>query len=130
MLNSAQDGSFKTGKGKIKLGNLRMRKFVLVAITSESKLGNSGPTGIGKTEDFRNLIKTFADGVVASGADNFEVIVVGHMDDLGVTAGDDKSQEREVRKLGLFNSRHVPVPPVFTGERRYSSVATCGMSRI
>lgn len=52
---------------------------------------------IGKSEDFCDLVKAFADGVVARGADNFEVIVAFHVDDLGMAAADDRGEERKLR---------------------------------
>ena len=52
--------------------------------------GDGGTAGVGKTEDFRHLIKAFADGVVASGADDVKVVVLVHFDNLGMAAGDNE----------------------------------------
>ena len=49
----------------------------------------------GKTEDFCDLVKAFADGVVARRADNFEVIMAFHVDNLGVAAADYGCEEWE-----------------------------------
>jgi len=59
---------------------------------------DAGASGIGETEDFGDFIESFADGIVQSGADNFEIIVRFHVDELGVTAGDDESYKRETWK--------------------------------
>ena len=89
-LNSAKDGSFEAREGKIKeVIGFGVRKMVFIGVTIFGGLRNGGATGVGKTEDFGDLIKTFADGIVAGGADDFEGVVGGHVKDLGVAAGDD-----------------------------------------
>lgn len=50
--------------------------------------GDGGTSWVGKTEDFGNFVETFANGVVASGADNFKMVVALHMNNLGVSARD------------------------------------------
>ncbi len=60
-----------------------------MGVTTESSLGDGGTSRVGKTEDFGDFVEDFADGVVVGSADNFERIVVGHVNELGVTAGYD-----------------------------------------
>ena len=59
-------------------------------------LSNSGTTRVGKAKDFGDFIKTFADGVIAGGADDFKMVMLLHKDNLGVTARDNESEERKL----------------------------------
>ena len=72
-----------------------MGEFVFVFVAFEGGLRDGGAAGVGEAEDFGDFVEAFADGVVASGADDLEVAVAGHFDDLGVATGDYKSKERE-----------------------------------
>ena len=88
-LDGAEHGSFEAGKRKIKIFNLRVGKVVFFRVAVFGGFGNRRPAWVGKTKDFGDFIETFANGIVVSGADDFEVIMLGHSDDLGVAAGDD-----------------------------------------
>ena len=68
-----------------------MGKGVFLWVALLGGFGNRGATGIGKTEDFGDFVEAFADGVVESGADDFKLVVGGHVDYLSVAAGDDQS---------------------------------------
>lgn len=68
-----------------------------MAISGKGCVGDGGAARVGKAEDFGDFVETFTDSVVAGGADNFEVIVRGGVEDLGVSAGNDKREEGEAR---------------------------------
>ncbi len=53
--------------------------------------GDFGTAWIGKTEDFGDFVKTFANGIVFGGANNFEGIMGGHGEDLGMATRNDES---------------------------------------
>lgn len=74
-----------------------MGKVVFVGVTIQGAFSNTGTTGVGEAEDFGDFVKTFTDGVIAGGADNFEMIVAGHIDNLSVPARDDKGKKGERR---------------------------------
>ena len=59
-----------------------------MGVAGEGEFGNRWAAGIGKTEDFGDFVEAFADGVVASGTNNLEMIMLRHVDNLGVAAGD------------------------------------------
>ncbi len=63
--------------------------MIFLRVARFGGFGDGGAAGVGKTEDFGNLVKAFANGVIARGADNFELVRRFHIDDLGVAAGDD-----------------------------------------
>ena len=67
--------------------------FVWVAVFGG--VSHRWATRVGKTEDFGDLIEAFADGVVSGGADNFEVIMALHVDDLSVATADDGGEKWE-----------------------------------
>ena len=56
---------------------------------AESGFRDGRATGVGKAENFCDFIKTLTDGIVVGGADDFKMIVLTHMEDLGVAAGND-----------------------------------------
>lgn len=58
---------------------------------AEGGLADGRATWVGKTENFGDFIKTFADSVVASSADDFEVVMLGHSDNLSVATADRQS---------------------------------------
>ena len=66
-----------------------MGEFVFVFVARLAGFGDGWATRVGKTEDFGDFVETFANGVVASGADDFKIVVGGHAEDLGVAARDD-----------------------------------------
>ena len=57
--------------------------------------GDGRATRVGEAEDFGDFVEPLADGVVAGGADDFEVIMALHVDDLGVATGDDGGEKRK-----------------------------------
>ncbi len=72
-----------------------MWKRIGLGVAGEGEFGNRWAAGIGKTEDFGDFIKTFTDSVVACGADDFELVMGGHVEDLGVSARDGEGKKRE-----------------------------------
>lgn len=87
-LDGAEHGGFESRERKVEVGDFGMGKFVSVRITIFGTLGNGRTAGVGKTEDFGDFVEAFADGVVASGTNNLEMIMLRHVDNLGVAAGD------------------------------------------
>lgn len=94
-LDGAKDGSFEAREREIEAVDVGMRERVFGRVAIYCAGGDRGAAGVGETEDFRDLVETLTDGVVASGTDNLKVIVLGHVDDLGMAAGDDKGEKRE-----------------------------------
>ena len=74
-----------------------MGKGIFLRVAGFGGFSNGGTTWVGKTEDFGDLVKAFADSVVFAAADNLKMIMLRHADDLGVTARDDKGEKRERR---------------------------------
>ncbi len=74
-----------------------MGEAVFFGVAGFGGVGDGWAAWIGKTEDFRDFVEGFADGVVEGGADDFERVGGGHIEELGVAAGDDK------RKDGKFD---------------------------
>ena len=66
-----------------------MREMILLRVAVFSGLADGWAARVGKTENFGDFVETFADGVVSGGADDFELIVGLHIDDLGMAARDD-----------------------------------------
>lgn len=50
---------------------------------------NGGATGIRKTKDFGDFIKTLTNGIVSGSANNLKMVVFFHVDKLSVAAGND-----------------------------------------
>ena len=72
-------------------------KGIFLRVAGFGGFSDSGTTWVGKTENFGDLIETFADSVVFAAADDLKMIMLRHADDLGVTARDDKGEKREGR---------------------------------
>ncbi len=91
-LNLSQDGGFEAREREVE-GVFRFgvgeRVFFWGALFCG--LGDGGAAGVGETEDFGDFVETFADGVVESSADDLEVVMFSHADDLGVAAGNYES---------------------------------------
>lgn len=66
-------------------------------VAFERGASNSGATWVGKSENFGDFIENFADGVIASAADDMKVVVVLHIYNLRMTAGNDEGEERKFR---------------------------------
>ena len=105
-LDGAKEGGFEAGVAKIEgiievgvgedesVAVARGGFYSLASVSfgdfTEGGFGNRRAARVRKTEDFRDFVETFADGVVVGGADDFEMVVGGHADDLGVAAGNHK----------------------------------------
>ena len=98
-LNGAEDGGFEAGEGEVETVDFGVGEAIFVGVAFFCGLSDGGAAGVGEAEDFGDFVEAFADGVVQSGADDVEVVVLGHADDLSVAAGDDESQKREGRCL-------------------------------
>lgn len=46
-----------------------------MGVASLGDLRDGGATWVGEAEDFGNFVKTFTDGIISSGANNFEMIM-------------------------------------------------------
>lgn len=79
-----------------------MREFVFFGVTFFGSLGDGRAARIGETEDFGDFVENFADGVIVGCADNFEVVVVLHEDNLRVPTRYDESDEGE---FGILAAR-------------------------
>lgn len=99
LLDGAEHGSFEPREGKIEVRNLGMRQFVGFGVAILSAFGDRGAAGVGQTEDFGDLVETFADGIVAGGADDLKLVMGGHVDDLSVATRDDEGEKRKGRCL-------------------------------
>ncbi len=69
--------------------------MIFFGVAGFSGVSDRGAARIGETEDFGDFIESFADGVVESGTDDFERVRGGHIEELGVAAGDDKGKNGE-----------------------------------
>ena len=101
-LNGAEDGGFKAGEGEVEAGDLGVGEVIFFGVAFGCGSGDGGAAGVGETEDFGDFVEAFADGVVQGGADDVEVVVLLHFDDLGVAAGNYKGQKRELGSLFGF----------------------------
>ncbi len=68
--------------------------------------GDGWATRVGQAKDFGNLIEAFANGIVAGGADNFEMIVLFHVNYLSVPA---RYNGRKKRELGFRTTEPVGI---------------------
>lgn len=89
-LDGTEHGGFESREGKIEIWDFGVGKFVGVRVAIFGAFGDGGAAGVGKAENFGDFVETFADGVVAGGADDLELVVGGHEDDLGVATRDDE----------------------------------------
>lgn len=87
-LDSAQDGGLEARKGEIKTVDFGVRERIFVGVALFGAGGDRRTAWIGKTKNLGDFVKAFADGIVAGGADDFELVVGWHIDNLGVAAGD------------------------------------------
>lgn len=100
-LNGAEDGGFEAGEGEIETVDLRVRKAVFARVALEGAFSDRRAAGVGEAEDFGDFVEAFADSIVAGGANNLEMIMLGHVNNLSVAAGYDKRKKREGRKRGV-----------------------------
>lgn len=84
--------------------NFGVGERIFVAVASLAEFGDGGTAWIGKTENFGDFIKTFADGIVFGGADDFKIGVGGHADELGVAARNKEGENGEGGAGGLVGS--------------------------
>ena len=108
-LELAEDGGFESRERKVvraefrggssegasRGGEFRVGEGVFLRIAGLGGFADGGAAGVGKTEKFSDFVETFADGVVAGGADNFEVGVGFLINDLSVAAGDEEGEGGE-----------------------------------
>ena len=80
--------------------------MICLVVAGFGGVGDSGTTWVGEAEDFCNLVKNFADGIVASAAEDGEVVVCGHADNLSVSTREDKGKKR---KVGVVSTEPVGV---------------------
>ena len=96
-MDGAKDGGFETAKREVETVDFWNWKLVSVGIAFECGASNSGATWVGKSENFGDFIENFADGVIASAADDMKIVVVLHIYNLRMAAGNDEGEERKFR---------------------------------
>lgn len=95
-LDGPEDGSFEPREGKIEVGDVRMGEMIGVGIAGLGAASDGRSAGVRQTENLGDLVKTFADSIVASGADNFELVMSGHIENLSMAARDDEGEQGEL----------------------------------
>ena len=96
-MDGAKDGGFKTTEREVETVDFWHRKLIGFFVTFERNFGNSRTTWVGKSENLCDLIENFADGVIASAADDMKVVVALHIYNLRMAAGNDEGEERKCR---------------------------------
>ena len=94
-LDGAQNGGLEATKGEIKIADVRNREFIAVRVALFGGFGDGWATRVGEAKDLSDLIETLADGVIASSTDDFEVVVLFHVNNLGVATGDNGGKKWE-----------------------------------
>ena len=89
-LDGAKDGGFETTEREVETVDFWHRKLIGFFVTFERNFGNSRTTWVGETENFGDFIKNFADGIVASAADDMKIVVALHIYNLRMAAGNDE----------------------------------------
>ena len=92
-MDGAEDGGFEAAKGKIKVGYFWNRKSIFSAVAVLSRLSNGWVAGVGEAKNLGDFVETFADSIISSSANNFEVVVTLHIDDLSMAAGYNGGEE-------------------------------------
>ena len=92
-LDGAENGSFEATKGEIEVTNVWNWELVAVRIALFGGFGDGWATRVGEAKDLSDLVEAFADGVIASSADDFEVVVFFHVNNLGVAARNNGSKK-------------------------------------
>lgn len=95
VLGGAEDGGFETRKGKVKTVDFGVREGVFVAVAMFGDLADLRAAWVGETEDFGDFVETFADGVISGGADDVEMVVFCHVNELSVATGNNGGEERK-----------------------------------
>ena len=96
-LDGAKDGGFETTEREVETVDFWHRKLIGFFVAFECGASNSGATWVGETENFGDFIENFADGVIASAADDMKIVVVLHIYNLRMAAGNDEGEERKFR---------------------------------
>lgn len=96
-LDGAKDGGFETTEREVETVDFWHRKLIGFFVAFECGASNSGATWVGKSENFGDFIENFADGVIASAADDMKIVVVLHIYNLRMAAGNDEGEERKFR---------------------------------
>lgn len=96
VLDSAENGGFDAAKGEIEAVDFWNWEMIFVWVALLDLFGDVWAARVGKAENFGDFVKTFAYGVVTRAADDFEMIVAFHVDNLGVTTTDNGCKKREL----------------------------------
>ena len=96
-MDGAKDGGFETTEREVETVDFWHRKLIGFFVAFECGASNSGATWVGKSENFGDFIENFADGVIASAADDMKIVVVLHIYNLRMAAGNDEGEERKFR---------------------------------
>ena len=96
-LDGAKDGGFETTEREVETVDFWHRKLIGFFVAFERGAINSGATWVWKSENFGDFIENFADGIVASAADDMKIVVVLHIYNLRMAAGNDEGEERKFR---------------------------------
>ena len=97
ILDGAKDGGLETTEREVETVDFWHRKLIGFFVAFECGASNSGATWVGKSENFGDFIENFADGVIASAADDMKIVVVLHIYNLRMAAGNDEGEERKFR---------------------------------
>lgn len=96
-MDGAKDGGFKTAEREVETVDFWHRELIGFFVAFERGASNSGATWVWKSENFGDFIENFADGIVASAADDMKIVVALHIYNLRMAAGNDEGEEREFR---------------------------------
>lgn len=96
-MDGAKDGGFETTEREVETVDFWHRKLIGFFVAFERGASNSGATWVGKSENFGDFIENFADGIVASAADDMKIVVALHIYNLRMAAGNDEGEERKFR---------------------------------
>lgn len=95
VLGGAENGGFETGKRKIKTVNFGVREGVFVAVAMFGDLADLRAAWVGEAKDFGDFVETFTDGVISGGADDVEMVMFCHINELSVATGNNGCEERK-----------------------------------
>ena len=96
-MDGAKDGGFETAEREVETVDFWHRELIGFFVAFERGASNSGTTWVGKSENFGDFIKDFANSIVASAADDMKVVVALHIYNLRMAAGNDEGEERKFR---------------------------------
>ncbi len=95
LLDGAENSGFKAAEREVEVADLRDWKVIFVLVASFGGFSDRWAARVGEAENFGDLVETFANGVVASSADDIEMVVTLHVDDLSVAARNNGGEKRE-----------------------------------